>query len=143
MRCQFRFFFFLKQKTAYERRISDWSSDVCSSDLGCPRPACPSPARYDRSRPDLPGPVCTQSGERLGRRHEPGACLPPHPLAFRLAGQVLDRRLAVDPGQEQPGQQRRDRKSVVKGKSVSVRVDLGGCRIIKTKNKKTKRKSKK
>src|SRR3546814_6823471 len=26
--------FFFKQKTAYERRISDWSSDVCSSDLG-------------------------------------------------------------------------------------------------------------
>src|SRR3546814_3140080 len=33
------FFFFFKQKTAYEMRISDWSSDVCSSDL-----------RYDRSR---------------------------------------------------------------------------------------------
>src|SRR3546814_1169130 len=32
------FFFFFKQKTAYEMRISDWSSDVCSSDLtaqGC------------------------------------------------------------------------------------------------------------
>src|SRR3546814_10005438 len=27
------FFFFSKQKTAYEMRISDWSSDVCSSDL--------------------------------------------------------------------------------------------------------------
>src|SRR3546814_4478784 len=26
--------FFFKQKTAYEMRISDWSSDVCSSDLG-------------------------------------------------------------------------------------------------------------
>src|SRR3546814_4729405 len=32
----FLFFFFFKQKTAYEMRISDWSSDVCSSDL---RPA--------------------------------------------------------------------------------------------------------
>src|SRR3546814_7226755 len=30
--CQFCFFFF-KQKTAYDIRISDWSSDVCSSDL--------------------------------------------------------------------------------------------------------------
>src|SRR3546814_14379154 len=29
----FIFFFFFKQKTAYEMRISDWSSDVCSSDL--------------------------------------------------------------------------------------------------------------
>src|SRR3546814_20766510 len=30
------FFFFFKQKTAYEMRISDWSSDVCSSDLPPP-----------------------------------------------------------------------------------------------------------
>src|SRR3546814_6342156 len=29
-------FFFFKQKTAYEVRISDWSSDVCSSDLSAP-----------------------------------------------------------------------------------------------------------
>src|SRR3546814_8789110 len=44
-------FFFFKQKTAYEMRISDWSSDVCSSDLerrlhpddrGAPRPRLPS-----------------------------------------------------------------------------------------------------
>src|SRR3546814_942 len=32
--CWFVCFFFFKQKTAYEMRISDWSSDVCSSDLG-------------------------------------------------------------------------------------------------------------
>src|SRR3546814_1575145 len=31
--CNVGFFFFFKQKTAYEMRISDWSSDVCSSDL--------------------------------------------------------------------------------------------------------------
>src|SRR3546814_2914420 len=30
---EFFFVFFFKQKTAYEMRISDWSSDVCSSDL--------------------------------------------------------------------------------------------------------------
>src|SRR3546814_8033044 len=30
----FLYVFFCKQKTAYEMRISDWSSDVCSSDLG-------------------------------------------------------------------------------------------------------------
>src|SRR3546814_20269154 len=29
----FYYFFFFKQRTAYEMRISDWSSDVCSSDL--------------------------------------------------------------------------------------------------------------
>src|SRR3546814_12596603 len=37
----FVLFFFFKQKTAYEMRISDWSSDVCSSDLAAlvsPRP---------------------------------------------------------------------------------------------------------
>src|SRR3546814_15809178 len=34
-----RTIFFFKQKTAYELRISDWSSDVCSSDL---------PVQYDR-----------------------------------------------------------------------------------------------
>src|SRR3546814_3216882 len=34
--CVILVFFFFKQKTAYEMRISDWSSDVCSSDL--PRP---------------------------------------------------------------------------------------------------------
>src|SRR3546814_8805728 len=37
VRCVLRYvwwyFFFFKQKTAYEMRISDWSSDVCSSDL--------------------------------------------------------------------------------------------------------------
>src|SRR3546814_9436942 len=35
-------FFFFKQKTAYEMRISDWSSDVCSSDLA-------DPVRIDKS----------------------------------------------------------------------------------------------
>src|SRR3546814_1279539 len=35
------FFFFFKQKTAYEMRISDWSSDVCSSDLRNGRPSGP------------------------------------------------------------------------------------------------------
>src|SRR3546814_6189365 len=38
------FFFFFKQKTAYEMRISDWSSDVCSSDLPLPpKPLPPKP----------------------------------------------------------------------------------------------------
>src|SRR3546814_14132876 len=38
----------MKQRTAYERRISDWSSDVCSSDLAIPD------ARADRGYPDRP-----------------------------------------------------------------------------------------
>src|SRR3546814_8749564 len=36
--CVVLFFFFFKQKTAYEMRISDWSSDVCSSDLAAVDP---------------------------------------------------------------------------------------------------------
>src|SRR3546814_8096624 len=38
-------FFFFKQKTAYELRISDWSSDVCSSDL-TPSPAAAATAPH-------------------------------------------------------------------------------------------------
>src|SRR3546814_3255407 len=37
--CIVMYFFFFKQKTAYEMRISDWSSDVCSSDLHSVVPA--------------------------------------------------------------------------------------------------------
>src|SRR3546814_2122237 len=37
------YFFFFKQKTAYEMRISDWSSDVCSSDLRFFRPGLSHP----------------------------------------------------------------------------------------------------
>src|SRR3546814_10916995 len=46
------FFFFFKQKTAYEMRISDWSSDVCSSDLDHSHSVClPGRDRADRARP--------------------------------------------------------------------------------------------
>src|SRR3546814_2101603 len=44
--------FLFKQKTAYEMRISDWSSDVCSSDLGVRDPGrapqCRQPAAHAR-----------------------------------------------------------------------------------------------
>src|SRR3546814_3716918 len=43
------FFFCFKQKTAYEMRISDWSSDVCSSDL-CPEYAHPSALAFRHRR---------------------------------------------------------------------------------------------
>src|SRR3546814_4870365 len=43
-------FFFFKQKTAYEMRISDWSSDVCSSDLA------------DADRPPSRRPAATANG---------------------------------------------------------------------------------
>src|SRR3546814_1779019 len=45
-----RLFFFFKQKTAYEMRISDWSSDVCSSDL---RAAAVVPGAGIEHDPDL------------------------------------------------------------------------------------------
>src|SRR3546814_3698115 len=47
------YFFFFKQKTAYEMRISDWSSDVCSSDLK---------VLWCRTRPDLFAPALAQAG---------------------------------------------------------------------------------
>src|SRR3546814_6059043 len=43
-------FFFFKQKTAYEMRISDWSSDVCSSDLRAPCIARRPPPRPSQRR---------------------------------------------------------------------------------------------
>src|SRR3546814_14946668 len=103
------FLFFFKQKTAYEMRISDWSSDVCSSDL---------PARCPGGiAPTLQGPGRDLQRLRLGDRRRGTLRLR---IAPRCAGLSRDR----------PG---RDRKSVVSGKSVSVRVDLGGRRIIKKK----------
>src|SRR3546814_5990723 len=47
-------FFFFKQKTAYEMRISDWSSDVCSSDLQR------QPVRHD--------PRCVMEAQRIAPR---------------------------------------------------------------------------
>src|SRR3546814_5617803 len=40
-------FFFFKQKTAYDMRISDWSSDVCSSDLRLLHPQRFDPKEYE------------------------------------------------------------------------------------------------
>src|SRR3546814_2720397 len=57
----FDFFFFFKQKTAYEMRISDWSSDVCSSDLArevfeCTlQPFAEQPCLRDRAESIEPG----------------------------------------------------------------------------------------
>src|SRR3546814_1003718 len=63
-------FFFFKQKTAYEMRISDWSSDVCSSDL--PSGTTNSGLEYGFPRvfPGIrPGPFCS-SRQKMRR------CLP-------------------------------------------------------------------
>src|SRR3546814_5986001 len=58
-------FFFFKQKTAYEMRISDWSSDVCSSDLVDEEDPVPAPVVADISPDDRP-----QGGAQHGR-HRP------------------------------------------------------------------------
>src|SRR3546814_7796577 len=47
-------FFFFKQKTAYELRIGDWSSDVCSSDLLIPLSAVWAGAERDEHFGDVP-----------------------------------------------------------------------------------------
>src|SRR3546814_5184350 len=44
-------FFFFKRKTSYERRIRDWSSDVCSSDLGEEKALTPQIKRPEFGRP--------------------------------------------------------------------------------------------
>src|SRR3546814_9397775 len=56
-------FFFFKQKTAYERRISDWSSDVCSSDL---RYVCSfSPSRNRERKRDVASRTKRESRSRI------------------------------------------------------------------------------
>src|SRR3546814_3279225 len=59
-------FFFFKQKTAYEMRISDWSSDVCSSDLLDGRSH---EARRDDPRTRIGRGGCCGGGARGGHGH--------------------------------------------------------------------------
>src|SRR3546814_5432675 len=54
-------FFFFKQKTAYEMRISDWSSDVCSSDLG--------DRRHPLSAGNLEREAAPEAARRVEARH--------------------------------------------------------------------------
>src|SRR3546814_18263270 len=147
-------FFFFKQKTAYEMRISDWSSDVCSSDL------LGRVGNHDRAfgtLDDLP----RELGFLQVEQHEAGLCVDggggedgmlhgelPHEsdgLAPEGAG-VVGAQLAarhedavVVAGRQHLRHGQRvghheevvERKSVVKGKSVSVRVDLGVRGLIR------------
>src|SRR3546814_9265588 len=56
--------FFFKQKTAYEMRISDWSSDVCSSDLISDLPALEVDAGIDDGVHDVADDVHQQAEQR-------------------------------------------------------------------------------
>src|SRR3546814_2548266 len=63
-------FFFFKQKTAYEMRISDWSSDVCSSDLDASRAGhhrSTGPARRARAAHDRRSRCTAAGGQQIGR----------------------------------------------------------------------------
>src|SRR3546814_17478361 len=76
----FSWFFFFKQKTAYEMRISDWSSDVCSSDLPARRTARPGRKR----RPPLP--TRPRTAIRTQRAHSSRARRPESPRPRSIAG---------------------------------------------------------
>src|SRR3546814_14623526 len=98
-------------------RISDWSSDVCSSDLIVLDNLEAIKLGRDRRRDGRDGRIAFfgdigggTGGIGMAHRHDPAFAQEMPRLAERL-------RMA-------------DRKSVVQGKSVSVRVDLGGRRII-------------
>src|SRR3546814_10533203 len=88
------YIFFFKQKTAYEMRISDWSSDVCSSDLkyrpllSLPngRPPPPKPPRpVPPPGPPCPGPPPGPRGRLAPCGGPPSgrACVPNEPLAVK------------------------------------------------------------
>src|SRR3546814_12127855 len=109
-------FFVFKQKTAYELRISDWSSDVCSSDLGGPCPGRSGRGSCARGRLRATAVGC---GSTAAGTTAAAAAAAAHGWAGVRRSSCRGRR--------------RDRKSVVEGKSVSVRVAPGGRRIIKTK----------
>src|SRR3546814_10439936 len=79
------FFFFFKQKTAYEMRISDWSSDVCSSDL-----AARIVDRIDQAAPGL-----EVERERAGSE---------------MDVEIEQRRLTVRLFADRPGERRRDQR---------------------------------
>src|SRR3546814_7498255 len=59
-------FFFFKQKTAYEMRISDWSSDVCSSDLSWSSAIISRGAEARRTRADVVHPHRRWLADRVG-----------------------------------------------------------------------------
>src|SRR3546814_20286657 len=61
--CTERGVFFFKQKTAYEMRISDWSSDVCSSDLELTRSEAQ--AKIERLKVAIASAECEFNGARL------------------------------------------------------------------------------
>src|SRR3546814_17325144 len=106
--------FFFKQKTAYEWRISDWSSDVCSSDLF-------------RRNPRRPTGGWGDAGEKGSRWVSIGL-----PVARPASGARRNPSLRRD-SNARPVTVNEDRKTVVWGKRVSIRGDTGGRRTTQNK----------
>src|SRR3546814_10998961 len=140
--------FFCKQKTAYEMRISDWSSDVCSSDLLIWALAA---GLAHKMISILPPPIETRIIEELKTPDEPpppppppALDLPPPPFvpppAINIATPAPKHAIrtprkapaATQAPSIRPPQVRGDRKRAVDGKSVTGRVDLGVRRPNKT-----------
>src|SRR3546814_13190509 len=108
-------------------RISDWSSDVCSSDLWPIAAAA-------RRAPAIPTATTGHRGRIDGRPGRPAG-------AARRSGACSATPVPADkylPAARRPGHPE-ERKSVVSGKSVSGRVGLGGDRTIKKKKDRRKK----
>src|SRR3546814_13870444 len=125
-------FFFFKQKPAYEMRISDWSSDVCSSDLGgkscrgqkskqkggdvgmtCQHERCYR-LLWDEFQPRMARPPI--NGPPLYQSHRAHAAVPI----------LADDAMIVDAYAQPSARFDEARTTVVQGKSVSVWLVLGG-----------------
>src|SRR3546814_18056884 len=110
-------------------RISDWSSDVCSSDLAewkSPSAVDPSPHHAAAIR------VSPLAALAMAQPTACGYCVARFPEMEKKLASLLEYMI----GNCLPcnrSARLEDRKSVEKGKSVSVRLDLGGRRIIKQK----------
>src|SRR3546814_13378773 len=118
-------------------RISDWSSDVCSSDLG--RAHGGGGAGRRRSARRAPGGHYDHPRDRraaYGDAERRGAPAAGGGDAGRYLGDLLRQDGDADPPRADGPPE--ERKSVQEGKGVSVRVDTGGPLIIKKKKKKEK-----
>src|SRR3546814_19375450 len=112
-------------------RISDWSSDVCSSDLGPEGSQGPDRSRWRGQGRRFEGRSCQVpegpgSGRCHGRSEVSGPCV--------ASGKGDQPRLGAKAPGLWPLLKRPDRQSVVWGKGVSVGLDCGCSRNIKTKN---------
>src|SRR3546814_11216869 len=108
-------FFFFKQKTAYEMRISDWSSDVCSSDLGGqPVPQAAAELARAAARPpdDVAAPISSSAaaihaaecpGDIAGRRLHRIPAQQHGPVALLRCGGVQRRHIVLREGEGDVG----------------------------------------